>query len=46
MRFLVESSNEVDEINNHLVEGGIEFVQKPHKIRGRSYGFYFILLNE
>ena len=44
--FLVESSNEVDEIYNRLVEGEIEYVQKPHKMRGNNYGFYFMALNE
>ncbi|MFE0503958.1 VOC family protein [Peribacillus butanolivorans] len=44
--FLVESSNEVDQVYNRLVEGGIEIDKKPYKMRGSSYGFYFMALNE
>jgi len=38
--FLLESSNEVDQVYNRLVEGGIEIYNR------NRYGFYFMLLNE
>ncbi|WP_449621533.1 VOC family protein [Robertmurraya sp. Marseille-Q9965] len=44
--FLVESSHEVDQLYNRLVEGKIEMPMKPHKMRGSSYGFYFMALND
>lgn len=44
--FLMKSSNEVDKVYNRLVEGGVQIDKKPFKMRGSSYGFYFMALNE
>ncbi|WP_242220091.1 VOC family protein [Bacillus cereus group sp. BfR-BA-01380] len=43
--FLVEEPNEVDQVYNRLIEGGIEIDKKPYKLRGNSYGFYFTVFN-
>ncbi|MDP1471834.1 VOC family protein [Priestia megaterium] len=44
--FLVDSQNQVDEVYNRLIEGGIQVEKKPYKMRGSSYGFYFVALDE
>ncbi|CAG9611947.1 hypothetical protein BACCIP111899_01119 [Bacillus rhizoplanae] len=43
--FLVEEPNEVDQLYDRLIDGGIEIDKEPYKMRGSSYGFYFTVFN-